>query len=396
MSARNLHTSFHRIALALLASGLSALALAPAHAALPEGLSGAWYNPAQEGHVLSIALVDDGQRAVVIWHVFDPAGQPLTLYIDGRVRGREIVGPAYAPRGMRFGEFDPAAVDVPEWGEVVLRFDDCRNATLGWDARAEGYADGSMAIEPLARIDSLPCSLPPEAGVKPGLYGASAIVDREGRLWAAAAPEFQPPSTEPRAEVAVAEATAVEGSSVSMTLFYGPAGGARLTRLDGGVVAGSPNDLRFPLNNRVVFPPPPNTIFPSPPPTRQPIRGWQFGTPRGAVLQAPVDLASLAGEYRLPWVANANESRLGRIEVAEDGTLCARYRPAEQAACDVEGTLSTPEGEFGLVDMVIRDRADPERITYRGRGWQVTVDGVQRLYLVGTDGDTGFLLYGLR
>lgn len=374
--------------LCLAGAALAMLAAAPARAALPDGISGAWFNPEQSGHGLSISLVDEARRAVVIWHVYDPAGEPLTLYIDGVVRGREIVGPAYAPRGMRFGEFDPDTVALPEWGEVSLHFDDCRNATLSWDAQAEGYTDGSMAIQPLAYIDSLTCSLPPENPLRPGLYTGLgsregwAIVDGEGRFWGSDLHRsdrvFQRPSFMASAEVALAQVDEVDGGRVSMSMLIGAIGQSRLSLLRGGTDDSGVVEIRFPLADA---------------PTS---RRWQFGAPARTSLIAPVDLGELAGEYRLPYMPQFFGPRSGAITVDGEGRVCVRYSPEAGEGCDQEGRLSTPEGATGLIDFAIHDRGQPLRAPYRGRGWLAFVDSVPTLTLVGTDGETGYLLIGRR
>jgi hypothetical protein len=175
---------------------LMALAGQQAAAALPDGLAGPWYNPQQSGHGLSISLVEHGRRAVVLWHTYDRGGAPLTLYIDADTRGRELQGTAFAPRGMRFGDFDPATLDLPVWGAVRIRFDDCDHATLHWEADDPAFGRGATPITRLAHIEGLDCSLPPPNPIAPGLRRAGypgagssgpaafGMVDSEGRLWA--------------------------------------------------------------------------------------------------------------------------------------------------------------------------------------------------------------------
>src|SRR5690606_21679948 len=143
-----------------------------AHAYLPGSLSGPFYNPEQSGHGITVTVVND-QTAVAIWHVFDPDGKPLTLYIEGSIEGRRIVGNAYAPQGMRFGEFDRDDIELPLWGSIEIAFDDCRNATLSWDAVDASYADGEMPIRRLASLKGIQCDLPPRNDLAPGIYEAT-------------------------------------------------------------------------------------------------------------------------------------------------------------------------------------------------------------------------------
>src|SRR5690606_32960377 len=145
----------------LAALGASVLLCASqlAHAGLPGSISGPWYNPEQRGHGLTVDVVSP-DKAGVIWHVFDPDGHPLTLYIEGDISGRRIDGEAYAPEGMRFGEVDRSDVQLPHWGSVDIEFDDCNNARLDWSAEESSYGDGNMSIIRLAGLNGVDCNLP--------------------------------------------------------------------------------------------------------------------------------------------------------------------------------------------------------------------------------------------
>ena len=164
------------------------------HAGLPGSISGPWYNPQQSGHGLSITLVT-ADKAVVIWHVSDHDGKPLTLYIEGDISGRRIDGEAYAPEGMRFGEFDRNDVQLPHWGSVDIEFDDCGHANLSWEADDLSYGSGDMSIRRLGAIEDIQCTLPPRNSLPSGLYEGAVpnglnfeiylqgVVDEQGTFW---------------------------------------------------------------------------------------------------------------------------------------------------------------------------------------------------------------------
>lgn len=173
----------------------------PSHAALPPGISGSWFNPAQSGHGLSIQILED-DRALAFWFVYDRAGNPVHLYIEGAVQGTTISGTAWAGRGMEFGSFDPADHTLDRWGSVEIDFSDCSHAALQWNASGpagSGYGDGTTALQRLTRIDSTQCVLhAPEQfpiGVYSGTFTADytnawpaslhALVTADGRVWAA-------------------------------------------------------------------------------------------------------------------------------------------------------------------------------------------------------------------
>ena len=373
----------------------------PACAALPDGLSGAWYNPAQSGHGLSISLVDRGTRAAVLWHVYDADGNPFTLYVDGVVEGREIVGTAFAPSGMRFGEFDPDDIQLPEWGQVVLRFDSCLAATLSWTTSTPGFTDGSMPIEPLAPIAALPCSLPPPNTLSPGLYHGNyldqtgfhegwGMVDGEGRLWGGTlfrgAQVWQPPSFQLRAQVSLAEVATAKDDMLQLRLLTRGAAFGRLHAVSGQGRGGDESQLDFSSADSGL---------------RQ---RWDQGAPANTVLHAPISVEQLAGTYAVPYLTPPLGFQAeGELAVAEDGSVCLRFRPDDGPDCDRVGRLGTPEGELGLIDFELRAPPAPDApfiqplnglnpAADRGRGWLARVDGVDTLTLIGSDGETGFFL----
>src|SRR5690606_30438259 len=145
-----------------------------------------------------------------------------------------------------------------------------------------------MAIQPLASIDSLTCSLPPENPLRPGLYAGLgsregwAMVDGEGRFWGSELHRsdrvFQRPSFMPSAEVALAQVDELDGGRVSMSMLIGAIGQSRLSLLRGGAEDSSVVEILFPLADA---------------PTS---RRWQFGAPARTSLIAPVDLGDLAGD----------------------------------------------------------------------------------------------------
>lgn len=192
----------------LVASTSLALALVGAvHAQLPPGISGSWYNPAQSGHGLSLEILDES-HVLGFWYVYDPAGNPIHLYLDGVIDGTTIESDVYLSRGMRFGSFDRRDHQFRPWGSVTIDFSSCDAAAMRWNASGEagaGYGSGEMPLARLSRIADLPCVFSGEDEVKAlpaGLYagrwgrgsGGTAgppwdlqvAVDRQGRLWAAA------------------------------------------------------------------------------------------------------------------------------------------------------------------------------------------------------------------
>ena len=138
------------------------LAVASLHgsvdAAVPSGISGTWYNAAQNGHGVSIEVIDE-TRVIAFWYVYDTNGQPVHLYIDGRINGRTISGTAYRASGMRFGQFDPATLSLDIWGQVDLDVLSCQSVRMryrGNGPAGAGYGAGEIALGRLSQLRDLP------------------------------------------------------------------------------------------------------------------------------------------------------------------------------------------------------------------------------------------------
>lgn len=169
---------------------------AAANAAVPSGISGTWYNAAQNGHGVSIEVIDE-RRAIAFWYVYDPNGQPIHLYVDGLINGRTISGTAYRASGMRFGRFDPATLNLDIWGQVDLDVLSCHSVRMRYTGNGPagaGYGSGEITLGRLSQLRDLPCQPAPLVmGRYRGQFAPTptfsdpnllAAVDEDGRLWA--------------------------------------------------------------------------------------------------------------------------------------------------------------------------------------------------------------------
>ena len=134
--------------------------------------SGAWYNPERNGEGFVVeALPDD--RAVVYWftHTPDGSGQQAWMIGVGKIES-PITGtpppnpptavlsvePLHQPIGATFGpDFDPAAVEMREWGDLVVEFLHDGTGHIFWDSNLEDYGSGDYPIERLARPKLAEC-----------------------------------------------------------------------------------------------------------------------------------------------------------------------------------------------------------------------------------------------
>ncbi|NEZ02691.1 hypothetical protein G4Y73_00840 [Wenzhouxiangella sp. XN201] len=362
-------------------------------AALPGGISGHWYNPEQSGHGLTITLARPG-FAAIIWHVYDDEGNPLTLNIEGRISGRSITGTAYAARGMEFGSFDPAALEVSVWGEVDLEFDSCVQATLHWDSPDPAFGSGSMPLERLAFTHGVDCNLPPIDQSAFGRYGGeviegddpetavafTGIVDLEGRLWGIERLRYPIPSpmwAGGRVHHVVRTEPAREDGSLRgrADLVFWTLGGREGSDAPGSWPEGEPGgELSWQSRDRdfdLSFSP----------------------ANDDRTLVAPIDTAALAGRWAVPMQNQFGEATAW-LEIEAGGRACIEMSPWYEppGGCHFEGRIDAPDGEHGLIDFEFHRPEESPGTPHRGRGW--LTDGPDGLELILTgDGSFGLMAY---
>ncbi len=165
-----------------------AIAIVPKLRAVRPGHAGHWFDPGRSGEGWLVEVLPGG-RAAVLWFTYPADGESdaqLWLTGAGTVEDDAIVIPdLYRARGGRFGPgFDPDDVELSRWGELTLRFDDCRRGRAEWSGPVE-YGAGSRDLQRLARIEGLPCErvpLPAEAD-RPGLSGQWFDPAQNGQGW---------------------------------------------------------------------------------------------------------------------------------------------------------------------------------------------------------------------
>lgn len=396
----------------LLATPLAALA------ALPPGISGAWYNPAQSGHGLSIEILSD-TNALVFWYTFDDAGKPLTLYIEGRIEGDSITGPALAPDGPHFGEFNPADLRAPRWGEVTLDFSSCDSATLSWNADGEAggvaYGAGALPLKRLSRISESGCLMPQHVpvgkyrltglrqgvwGIAPGYGTARAAVDPEGQLWAlerrfdlhnqlpviehgfAGYPDSFPSRPQWRLLIAGDSLTAGRGALMLDVRNVSWANPKVQRFLTSGGISNDESGVRGQVFYR----------------DDDEFRGLYIERRDLAPdeLTRQITLSDLAGTYRytaFDGVTNPEKS----FEIRPDGSICVQY--SEAGDCTLGGEVSIPYADYAFFDFVLDGAlGSGVRTHIEGRGWIQTSEkwngGKEAILTARTSGDLGFGLIG--
>ena len=133
--------------------------------------SGAWYNPDQPGHGISVEILDD-ERTVFFWFTYDLDGEPIWLIAEGVNSEISLTGmfiphirveaTAYYYEGMIFGEFEPATNTKQEWGTIFVDFPNwqCDQAHMEWHPVMEGFSHGSTDLVRLTSIYGMDCVEP--------------------------------------------------------------------------------------------------------------------------------------------------------------------------------------------------------------------------------------------
>lgn len=363
------------LAAALRLAALLALLVAPTlHAALPAGISGAWYNPDQSGHGISLQILADG-RAVAFWFVFDPDGEPVHLYMEGQVQATRVEADAFLGTGMRFGSFDPAEHELSRWGQVLLEFHDCDHATLRWNANGEagsGYGEGSMPLTRLTGIATLPCSLPGDAslGLHAGRYesrwhrssevvdpGLRAAVDRQGVLWATSERVRSAGAAEaPPSPVFVGRPVQIEEFGTMVALEVLP-----------NAAFAPGHDVGF--TAEVLFTVAPRgeaygDLLESPQPAF--VEGASFNRRWFAVdpLLRSFDPAVLAGSSYAFQVVGAAASTEFRVRFHDSGAFCVDA----ETSCRFQGQVGQAEPGLAMFAIELADQAVPGSL-YQGKAW---------------------------
>jgi hypothetical protein len=276
-------------------------------------LSGIWYNPAQSGHGLNIAVLDEN-TTIVYWYVYHIDGTPMFLITVGQNDGNKISGPTYYNTGMKFGEFKHEDIDETVWGSTTLTFSDCNNASLEYFANDAAYGSGTIPMQRLGSVEGLKCSDSPLHGNYQGTwaqggevgYGiATLFANGDMVFWAA---------SDTSGEVGIGTWWADSDHTFQFNgTSYSIFGGA-------SYIAGSGN---FSEDDLFAYYTGGGYLFASP------MQSFQHG----------LTTADLAGVYD---VYAVDGSFVGTITVQADGTLSGSVLPG----CQVSGSFIVPDTNF--------------------------------------------------
>ena len=135
------------------------------------GISGSWYNPAQDGQGWVIEMISSGQF-LFYFYGYEDNGDRLWLLGAAANSGSSVITVDVLKfSGVGFGgNFDPSSVSNESVGSMVFDFSDCNTATVTFTSTDGGLDDFSTGIKRITSMASLDC-----------VYLAEGQVDRRGR-----------------------------------------------------------------------------------------------------------------------------------------------------------------------------------------------------------------------
>lgn len=124
------------------------------------GISGNWYDPAQNGHGFQFEVLKSAPDVVtVFWFTFDAAGNQVWLSGAGRIEGNRLVVQTLRQTNGRFPpHFDSTTLTPLNWGTLTFTFADCTHARVDWTSVDPAFsASGTMQLEQLTQIAGTSC-----------------------------------------------------------------------------------------------------------------------------------------------------------------------------------------------------------------------------------------------
>lgn len=128
-------------------------------------VSGAWYNPAQDGQGFIIEAIDE-TSVLAYWFTYDADGQQMWMLGVGNIEDNGSLEhvPMERAVGGRFGDaFDAESVVLESWGEVSFQFDTCDQASYRWEAPPP-FGSGGFELARLTALRNIACQTAAETG----------------------------------------------------------------------------------------------------------------------------------------------------------------------------------------------------------------------------------------
>ncbi len=123
------------------------------------GANGTWFDAAQDGHYLTVQKLNAGGY-LVFWNTFDLDGAAAWIYgvgdlVDGTLTIDAVIHPdgELVPGGGPDVDLDGAE----SWGELEIRFADCKRGDVSYQSGLARFGSGAFPIQRLADIAPIRC-----------------------------------------------------------------------------------------------------------------------------------------------------------------------------------------------------------------------------------------------
>jgi photosystem II stability/assembly factor-like uncharacterized protein len=127
---------------------------------VPEAcVSGAWFNPDQNGHGLLVELTDVGgtPTLVVVWFVYVDGVQTWLIGTAPFAGGQALLNMELLAGGQFPPNFDPDQVQRSDWGSLEFRHLDDDESEIEWSSGLPGFSTGQLDLQRLSTLSGHAC-----------------------------------------------------------------------------------------------------------------------------------------------------------------------------------------------------------------------------------------------
>jgi hypothetical protein len=122
-------------------------------------VSGAWFNPDQNGHGLLVELTDVGgtPTLVVVWFVYVDGVQTWLIGTAPFAGGQALLNMELLAGGQFPPNFDPDQVQRSDWGSLEFRHLDDDESEIEWSSGLPGFSTGQLDLQRLSTLSGHAC-----------------------------------------------------------------------------------------------------------------------------------------------------------------------------------------------------------------------------------------------
>ena len=127
--------------------------------ALPNGVSGAWFDRSRSGEGFSNYLYEENgvQMAKITWFTYDNDGKQMWLSGTGTVNNKTIS--ISAMKQYTGASLFSGTTQNKQVGSLSMTWNDCHNATIDYDFTMSNLGSGALSLSQLTVLDNTQCDL---------------------------------------------------------------------------------------------------------------------------------------------------------------------------------------------------------------------------------------------